>query len=255
MTCHYCGAELRENEIFCRHCGTRQQKEPQPAPAELIPAAPIMEEAFVPVMEETPAPAPATVYKEKTFDWQPYGAPAKEESLIGFVNGSGCAPKLQLPVKRSLAKMIFLGIITFGIYPMVIWSRMVSEVNIVASRYDGERSMPFFGMLMLSPITLGIHSLVWTHRLCCRMGNELKRRSIPYSFGASDFWIWAFLMSLLGSICVGVCTALAAFRIDIAVVTWVLLVLSVLSLVGPFVFIAKIMRAINALNQDFNLNG
>ena len=28
MNCHYCGAQLHENEIFCRSCGTRRQEEP-----------------------------------------------------------------------------------------------------------------------------------------------------------------------------------------------------------------------------------
>ena len=31
----------------------------------------------------------------------------------------------------------FLPMITFGIYSMVIWSRIADELNIVACRYDG----------------------------------------------------------------------------------------------------------------------
>ena len=255
MTCHYCGAEIRGNEPFCRHCGTRQQRAPQteaeistPVQAEPV----ILQEAAV----QTPAKPAAPDYVEKTFDWQPYGAPAKEEPLVVINDApSGQKPALQLPVKRSLVKMIFLGLLTFGIYPLVIWSRLTSEVNLVASRYDGKRSMPFLGMLMLSPLTLGIHSLVWMNKLCNRIGDELLRRGAEFSFSAKDFWIWAFLMGILSSICFGVCGALASIGFDVYIVLWLLLAVGFFTLSGPFVFTAKLMKAVNCLNADYNIRG
>ena len=253
MNCHYCGSVLHENEIFCRHCGTRRQEESLPNLTALETSLPVQEAPVIlPAAEEVPVSRPATVYKEKTFDWQPYGAPVKEESLVNLHNQPS---KLQLPVRRSLVKMIFLGIITLGIYPMVIWSRLASEVNLVASRYDGERSMPFFGMLMLTPVTLGIHSLVWMNKLCRRIGNELQRRSITYTFSAQDFWLWAFLPGILCSICSGVCTALAATGSDSYLFIWIAVAMTLLTFVGPFVFTAKLMNAMNYLNEDYNLNG
>ena len=90
--------------------------------------------------------------------------------------------KLQLPTKRGLAKMFFLGILTLGIYP-----------------------------------------LVWMHRFCARIGGELHRRGGEFTFGARDFWLWNVLGSLI--------------------------------LVGPFVFTHRLLRAMNGINQDFNLNG
>ncbi|MBR4291166.1 MAG: DUF4234 domain-containing protein [Oscillospiraceae bacterium] len=249
MNCHYCGTELHDNEIFCRHCGTRQQCEPETAEMNI----PELDESILPpVIEAAPAPRTATVYKEKTFDWQPYGAPAKEEPLV---NLHFQPSKLQLPVKRSLVKMFFLGILTVGIYPMVIWSRLVSEVNIVASRHDGQRSMPFFGMLLLSPLTLGIHSLVWMNKLCRRIGSELQRRSVPCLFGAKDFWLWAFLMGILSSICTGVCSALITLGSRAYAAIWILAAVSLATLTGPLVFTAKLMNAMNHLNEDFNING
>ena len=245
MNCHYCGAQLHENEIFCRSCGTRRQEEP----VNVGVSAPV----FTPVIAAPVAAQPyEPVYKEKTFDWQPYGAPAKEEPLVELHNP---APKYQLPVKRGLGKMLFLGILTLGIYPMVIWSRLVGEVNMVASRHDGERSMSFFGMLMLSPLTLGIHSLVWMNKLCRRIGNELQRRSVSFLFGSKDFWLWAFLLSLLGSVCSGVCGALLAMDSRAYVAIGILLVVALLTLIGPFVFTAKLMKAMNYLNEDYNING
>lgn len=259
MNCHYCGTELRSNEIFCRHCGTRQQNNGcavSQAVAVTAAPAPVSEQPPIsPAANEVPAPKSVPVYEEKTFGWQPYGgAPAKEEPLFDFEKASG-APKLQLPVKRSLVKMFFFSILTLGIYPMVIWSRLVGEVNMVASRYDGERSMSFFGMLMLSPLTLGIHTLIWFNKLCRRIGSELQRRSLAYTFGARDFWIWSFLMSLLSSICFGVSGVLMSIGFDLPFIIWVILAVGILTLVGPFVFTAKLMRAMNHLNEDYNMNG
>ena len=254
MNCHYCGKALNDNEIFCLHCGTRQQTQPKVVPVAVPVPEPIPETE--PVRQEAaPAPAPrtTTVYTEKTFDWQPYGAPAKEEPLVDLRNTQ--APKLQLPVKRKLWKMILFGILTAGIYPAVIWSRLVSEVNLVASRYDGERSMPFFAMALLSPLTLGVHTLVWMNKLCRRIGTELQRRSIPYTFGPSDFWLWAFLLSCIYGICFGICGALISVRFDVYVVIWILVAVGVLALAGPFVFMAKLMKAMNQLNEDYNTNG
>ena len=247
MNCHYCGTALQGNEPFCRHCGTRQQHT-QPA----APAAPVVTSEA----KEAPVTRSTMVYKEKTFDWQPYGAPVKEEPLVTFRDDPAQElPKLQLPVKRKLWKMIVFGILTLGIYPMVIWSRLTTEVNLVASRHDGERSMPFFGMLILAPLTLGIHSLVWIHKLCRRISGQLQSRFIDYPFGVKDFWIWAFLMSILSGICFGVCTALAVSGFDVLVILWVLLVVGIFTLVGPFIFTAKLMRAMNRLNEDYNSNG
>ncbi len=253
MNCHYCGAPLQGNEIFCRHCGTRQQRAPQAEPE--VPAV-LQEAAPVPEAAQTPVKRSTTVYKEKHFDWQPYGAPVKEEPLVDFENTVPAGKtKLQLGTKRSLWKMIVFGILTLGIYPLVIWSRLTSEVNLVASRYDGERSMPFLGMLMLAPLTLGIHSLVWMHKLCRRIGAELQRRDIDYAFNASDFWIWAFLMGMLSGICFSICGVLASIGFDVLFVLWVLLAVALFTLTGPFVFTAKLMKATNHLNAHFNING
>ena len=251
MHCHYCGADLNDTDLFCLHCGTRQQVLP-----EEVPVAVQEEEAPQQLPEVAPAPRNETVYKEKSFDWHPYGAPAKEEPLVDFRNSpfvQTCV--LQLPVKRRLWKMILFGILTFGIYPAVIWSRLTGEVNLVASRYDGKRSMPFFGVVLLAPLTMGIHFLVWINKLCSRIGCELQRRNIPYTFGPSDFWLWSFLLSFACGTCLGICAVLVSIRFDIYFIIWILLTIAFLTLVGPFVFIAKLLKAMNLLNEDFNTNG
>lgn len=134
------------------------------------------------------------------------------------------APANQLPTERGLLKMILLGLITFGIYPLVVYSKISEEINLVASKHDGKHTMHFCLIYFIfSWLTLGIATFVWFHRISNRMGDELKRRGIDYSFDASDFWIWEVLGSLI--------------------------------IVGPFIFVHKFLKAMNQINADYNKVG
>jgi len=209
MKCHYCGEEVREGSRYCLSCGTRQEPEEWMAPEQEAPEMKSMDlsegpkEEFPSMEQLVPAPKP-----------EPPAAPAAPAQKRIYT-------RLQLPTKRGLGKMVFLGILTLGIYPMVIWSRIVTELNLAACRYDGKRTMPYFGMLMLSGITLGIFPLVWMHKFCSRIGAELSRRRLDYEFGAKTFWLWGVLGSLI--------------------------------IVGPFIFVHKLMQSMNRINADFNI--
>ena len=78
-------------------------------------------------------------------------------------------------------------------------------------------------MFIVAPITFGIAGIVWYHKISNRIGNELKRRGIAYSFSAADFWLW----SVIGSVIV----------------------------IGPFVYIHKLFKAVNKMNAHYNVNG
>ncbi len=201
MKCHYCGAPLEEGCSFCLCCGTRREAEAS-APVAVAQELPVIQPAC-------PAAEPPEEYPWDAGDFAPIPEPQM--------------PALMLPIRRSLGKMVFLGILTLTIYPTVIWSRMVAELNIAASRYDGKRTLSFFGMILLAPLTLGIYPMVWMHRFCGRIGRELQRREIDYPFGARDFWLWNVLGCLI--------------------------------LVGPFVFTHKLTKAMNKINGSFNLCG
>ena len=134
------------------------------------------------------------------------------------------APVAQLKTNRGLLKTILLSIITFGIYPLVLYSTISSDINLIASRYDGKKSMHYCLLaFIVAPITLGIGGIVWCHRISNRIGNELARRGIAYSFSAGSFWGWNVLGSLI--------------------------------VVGPFIYIHKMLKAMNLLCADFNVNG
>lgn len=130
-------------------------------------------------------------------------------------------PLAQLKTNRSLVKFILLSLITFGIYGLVVLSGVSSDINLIASRYDGKKTMHFcLVTFIFAPLTLGIVPLVWNHKLSARIGAELRRRELPYSFGPSDFWLWSVLGSLI--------------------------------LVGPFIYIHKMLKSMNLLSSDYN---
>lgn len=76
---------------------------------------------------------------------------------------------------------------------------------------------------IINPITFGIASIVWYHRISDRIGDELRRRGISYNFGASDFWLWNVIGSLI--------------------------------IVGPFIYLHKLAKAMNLLAEDYNTKG
>lgn len=134
------------------------------------------------------------------------------------------APIRQLDTNRGLLKFILLSIITFNIYGIVVMSKISSDINIIATRYDGKKTMHYcLVYFVFTVITFGICPLVWFHRLSNRIGNELNRRGISYSFGASTFWLWGILGSLI--------------------------------VVGPFVYLHKLLKAMNLLSADYNQKG
>lgn len=134
------------------------------------------------------------------------------------------APVGQLKTNKGLLKFILLNLITFGIYSLVYYSAVSSDINVIASRYDGKRTMHYCLLFfVVGPITFGIATIVWFHKISSRIGSELKRRGIGYSFSAVDFWMWDILGCLI--------------------------------LVGPFIYLHKLSVAMNKLAKDYNVNG
>lgn len=133
-------------------------------------------------------------------------------------------PVSQRKTNKGLLKTILLSLITFGIYPLVVMSVVSDDVNIIASRYDGKKTMHFCLMsFIVAPITLGIGGIVWYHRISERIGNELRRRGVAYNFGASTYWLWNVLGSLIG--------------------------------IGPLVYLHKLFKATNLMCEDYNIHG
>ena len=133
-------------------------------------------------------------------------------------------PKKLLPINRNLAKMILLTFITLGIYAIVVLTQISSEINTVATKYDGRKTTNYLWIFFLwGWLTCGIAYFVWFHCLSDRIGNELKRRQIPFSFSSSDYWLWCVLGSFVGLL--------------------------------PLIYTYKLLSATNQLNADYNQKG
>jgi len=137
---------------------------------------------------------------------------------------TSAAPVGQLKTNKGLLKYILLSLITFGIYGLVVMSSVSTDINITASRYDGRKTMHFCLLsFIIAPITFGIAVFVWYHNISDRIGNELRRRGISYSFSAASFWLWCVLGSFI--------------------------------VIGPLVYMHKMFKATNLINGHYNVNG
>lgn len=133
-------------------------------------------------------------------------------------------PVTPLKTNRGMVKALLLSLFTFGIYGLIFYSSISSDVNTIATRYDGKKTMHFCLLFFLvAPITAGIAAIVWFHRISARIGNELYRRGVAYHFGAGSFWGWNVLGCLI--------------------------------FVGPFVYLHKLCKAMNLLCDDYNARG
>lgn len=134
------------------------------------------------------------------------------------------APVIQLKTNRSLLKFILLSIITLGIYSIVVMSGVSTDINMIAGKYDGKKTMHYcLVIFVFSWLTFGILPIVWFHKLSNRIGNELNRRNIMYEISGSTFWLWGVLGGLI--------------------------------IVGPFIYTHKLLKSMNLLAADYNING
>ncbi len=249
MRCYHCGQEIEDTARHCMYCGTNQRTAPAAMPEVVLQPTPAQQEEpnvqpldqqaeqeapRLTEWEEAPVCTPPVVPAQMTIETPvvPVAAPVESPAApaaVAVPAGTkviyvqGAQPALKLATNRSLTKMFFLGLVTFGIYNMVIYCKMATDLNVAASRYDGRRTMPYLAMCYLAPLTLFVLPWVWIHNLCDRIKVEMNRRDIDYKFGPATFWLWNVLGSLI--------------------------------LVGPFIFIHKLMKAMNLICEDFNKVG
>lgn len=155
------------------------------------------------------------------------GEPIKNNNL-SVANGAakldyGATATLvgKLKTNRRLWKYLLFTPLTFGIYSIIFFSSISQDINGIASKYDNIKTMHYCLLFFLiAPITLEIAYIVWFHKISGRIGRELKRRGIEYSFGKGTFWL---------------CRILGMFII-----------------IGPFIYLHKLSRAMNLLSEDYN---
>lgn len=129
----------------------------------------------------------------------------------------------KLRTNRAMWKFILLSVLTFGIYGLVVYCHMSSEINKIASRYDYKTTLHYMLNVLISIVSFAIFDLIWETLFAERIGNELARRNIPYKFGAGHYWGWYIFGTLI--------------------------------LVGPFIYWHKLFKAFNLLCEDYNQRG
>ncbi|GGI13114.1 hypothetical protein GCM10007377_04340 [Galliscardovia ingluviei] len=133
-------------------------------------------------------------------------------------------PRKQFTTNRSFVVWILLNIITFGIYGLVMMYVITQDVNEICSPRDGRHTYSFLLMVFLfSWLTLGIYPLVWWHMFSNRLGDALQSRGYNRMISASSFWGWNILGALI--------------------------------IVGPFIYLYKMLDAVNTLCADANNRG
>lgn len=205
-TCPFCDTSIQPGTIQCPNCHATLSGTPDWNQAGSRNAAPHADSN--PQNPGYSAPNPG--YGTPNYD---YRGP----------NVDGCSPVLQLRTNRALWKYIVFGFLTLGIYELIVDCHMVRDLNTLASRYDGRRTMHPLLVILLGIVTMGIYPLIWGHKYANRIGAELQRRGIRYSFSAKHFWLW----NILGAMIV----------------------------VGPYIFKHRQMFSTNKLCADYNLNG
>ena len=193
-TCPHCKARIPADETVCPRCGC--STEPEAAPQE--PAVrTVIKTVEVPVtktvIKTVEVPVTKTVVKTGEVpvtrtEAQRVGVPVNKPVVRP---AEASSPAAQLRTDRGIIRFVLLSVLTLGIYAIVEFTRIGNDINLIASRHGEKKTMHFCLVLFVYTIlSLGIVPLVWTHRLCAKIGRELRRRSIDYSFGAGTFWGW-----------------------------------------------------------------
>ena len=198
--CPNCGQEVRAHVTFCGHCGFQLKRSANAQNTNIV-----------------------STTKQQIAEAERTKASLLPQNISVNVSVS-TAPAGKLKTNRSLLKFLLLGPITLGIYPLVVMSTVSNDINQIAGRYDGKKTMHYCLLFFLVGwLTLGIAYIVWNHKLSARIGNELQRRGISYSFGVGSYWGWSVLGALI--------------------------------LVGPFIYLRKLFKAMNLLAKNYNING
>ena len=128
------------------------------------------------------------------------------------------APKLQ--TDRSMWKLMLLNILTLGIYGIIFFVPFSFDLDKIAPKKDRSRTMNYLFAYIFSLFTMSIVMLVWHHHIATRVEEALSERSIPYNFSTSDLWAWYIFGSFI--------------------------------LVGPFIYMHKLCKAMNLLCEHYN---
>ena len=128
-------------------------------------------------------------------------------------------PRL-LKTDRCMWKLVLLNVLTLGIYSIVFFIPFAFDLEKIAPRREKGRTMNYLWAYLLASVTFSVVLLVWHYQVTQHVEEALKRRDISYDFGTDTFWCWGFFGLLI--------------------------------IVGPWVYLHKLCRAMNLLCEHYN---
>lgn len=125
----------------------------------------------------------------------------------------------KLKTNRGVFKTILLGIVTFGIYYLVLIHAVAKETNIVCNG-DGKKTRGLLLLWLFSCLTLGIYCLVWFVKLANRTKAYVEANGGKARISGGKWFLWMWLGSMI--------------------------------IVGPFIAMGKLIRQVNDMNKIYN---
>ena len=154
--------------------------------------------------------------------------------------------KLEIKTNRTWYVVLLLNWITCGIYGIYFYYTIGEDINVMARKHDGKKTMNYVLAFLLSIITCGIFAFIWMHGVSDRIGNEIRRRRIDYKFSAETFWLFSVLPTVILMIPLFIITFNNpdnwGFRI----------LIQIAMAIGPAYYLHKLCNAMNLLAHDFN---
>lgn len=94
--------------------------------------------------------------------------------------------------KRNIFVYFLLNFITFGIYGLVVQSKMGNEINAICDD-DGKHKMHYMLAWLLGLVTLGIYPLIWKKQQTDRMEDHGYRYGINIKHDGTQYLLWYLL--------------------------------------------------------------
>ena len=126
----------------------------------------------------------------------------------------------KLKTNRQMWKLMLFNVLTLGLYSILFFIPLSFDIDKVAPKRDGEKTMNYLWAHILAYFTFSIVVDIWHYHIAKRIEEALSAREIEYEFGTRDFWIFFVLGSFF--------------------------------LVGPFVYFHKLCTAMNFLCESYN---
>lgn len=129
---------------------------------------------------------------------------------------------VNLQTNRKMWKLMLFNVLTLGLYSIFFFIPLSFDIDKVAPRRDGERTMNYLLAHILAAFTFSIVVDIWHYNIASRIEEALSVRKINYDFSTNDFWLWFLFGSFI--------------------------------LVGPFIYFHKLCTAMNLLCESYNAN-